>query len=230
MTKDDNDNRIMVQERSKPAGKKMKKWKLLVMFSGFILADLLLMIRLHPLPSDLGSKNKHLEDFLNGSHIYTTEKSDIITIDQPSYFDPPTYQFHNSSIDPFYNISSDGTNLWDDEPNLSPWIKAYFNWHKHKRKHWNGDDWESERWMIMQCLADQDKRRCGGTADRIKTVPTALRMAYETHRILLIRWTRPAMLEEFLVPPKGGFDWRVPSWMAEVVSSFELVEFLCVCV
>lgn len=31
--------------------------------------------------------------------------------------------------------------------------------------------------------------------------------------MLLIKWQRPADLEEFLVPPEGGLDWRVPSWM-----------------
>jgi hypothetical protein len=28
--------------------------------------------------------------------------------------------------------------------------------------------------------------------------------------VLLIHWTKPAALEEFFVPPKGGLDWRVP--------------------
>jgi hypothetical protein len=119
----------------------------------------------------------------------------------------------------FYNISSDGTNLWDD-PNtkLPEWMKAYMNWHKDKRQKWNTIDWGSERWLIMQCLADQDQKKCGGTADRLKPLPFMLRVAYESQRILLIRWTRPALLEEFLVPPKDGFDWRVPQRMANVVS------------
>jgi hypothetical protein len=42
-----------------------------------------------------------------------------------------------------------------------------------------------------------------------------LRIAYEHHRFLIIRWTKPATLETFLVPPKGGFDWRTPGWLAE---------------
>jgi hypothetical protein len=124
------------------------------------------------------------------------------------------------SLASFYNISSDGTNLWDDNmefESLPRWMKSYFDWHKHKRKTWTPDSWESERWMIMQCLAGHD-RKCGGTADRLKPIPWALRVAYQTKRILLIRWTRPVKLEEFLVPPKGGMDWRVPEWMADIVS------------
>jgi hypothetical protein len=119
----------------------------------------------------------------------------------------------------FYNISSDGTNLWDTDPKIPEWMKAYMNWHKWKRTTWNTQtNWTSERWLIMQCFGDQDNKRCGGTADRLKPVPFMLRTAYNHQRMLLIRWTRPAMLEEFLVPPKGGFDWRVPEWMANVVS------------
>jgi hypothetical protein len=57
-----------------------------------------------------------------------------------------------------------------------------------------------------------------GTADRLKPVPYAIRVAYQSKRILLIRWERPAKLEEFIVPPKGGFDWRVPDFLAEKVS------------
>jgi hypothetical protein len=131
----------------------------------------------------------------------------------------PKVAITDFSKDLFYNISSDGTNLWDDDKefeSLPRWMKSYFDWHKHKRKTWSADSWESERWMIMQCL-DHD-RKCGGTADRLKPIPWALRVAYQTNRILLIRWTRPVKLEEFLVPPKGGMDWRVPEWMADIVS------------
>ena len=70
----------------------------------------------------------------------------------------------------------------------------------------------------MQCLRDQDEDRCGGTADRLKPFLYLLREAYEQQRLLLIYWTKPARLEEFVVPPKGGVDWRVPVWLQTVVS------------
>jgi hypothetical protein len=53
----------------------------------------------------------------------------------------------------------------------------------------------------------------------LKPIPTLLRIAYEQKRILLIRWSRPHLLEDFLVPPEGGFDWRVPPEMVEVMSN-----------
>jgi len=70
--------------------------------------------------------------------------------------------------------------------------------------------WKSERWLISQCLKEQDQRKCGGTSDRLKPIATLLKIAYDYKRVFLIRWTRPALLEEFLQPPEGGFDWRVP--------------------
>jgi len=74
------------------------------------------------------------------------------------------------SVDPFYNISSDGSedNLWDKDPSLPEWMKAYFNWHKYKRQHHlHPDTWMKERWMVIQCLKDHDAHHCGGTADRL---------------------------------------------------------------
>ena len=53
------------------------------------------------------------------------------------------------------------------------------------------------------------------SADRLKIIAWALRICYNTNRILLIHWTRPKLLEEFLMPPVGGFDWRVPEWLAK---------------
>ena len=112
--------------------------------------------------------------------------------------------------------------VWDrPELRIPEWMKDYFRWHRWKRSTWNEpsdskgeEDWiESERWLISQCLMSQDKRKCGGTADRLKPLPVLLRIAYENKRVFLIRWTRPAPLEEFLLPPIGGFDWRLPPYL-----------------
>jgi hypothetical protein len=50
-----------------------------------------------------------------------------------------------------------------------------------------------------------------------KPLPYLLSLAYENHRILLIHWTRPAPLETFLAPPKGGFDWRATDELAQIL-------------
>ena len=215
---------------------------MLAFFVSAFLYYFVLATRLTPIPPDLETQKK-LDEFASGVYGRTWSKN-LSTTDGFEQAPPEKpvdnvaemsssqmvqlkswneslapQNSYNKTLDDFYNISSDGTNLWDNDPRLPQWIKTYLNWHKHKRKTWNTINWQSERWLIMQCLAEQDKLRCGGTADRLKPLPYLLRMAYETKRILLIRWTRPAMLEEFLVPPKGGVDWRTPNWMAEVLSN-----------
>jgi hypothetical protein len=148
----------------------------------------------------------HLDEFIKDSK--TNGNNDNATL------------FDDSIFEIFYNIESDGTNnLWDEDPSLPRWMKSYFNWHAYKRKRLDATNWNSERWLVMQCLAEQDNKKCGGTADRLKPILYMLRVAYQTQRILLIRWTRPATLEEFLILPKGGFDWRVPPFLADIMAN-----------
>jgi hypothetical protein len=42
-------------------------------------------------------------------------------------------------------------------------------------------------------------------------MPFYILLASQMKRLLFIHWERPAPLEEFLVPPAGGLDWRWPS-------------------
>lgn len=110
------------------------------------------------------------------------------------------------------HVMLDMTKRWN-RPNstLPHWMRDYFNWHDFKRRTWSIDSFNDDRWLIMQCL--QSDRKCGGTSDRLKPILYLLRIAYYTKRILLIHWVKPAPLTEFLVPPKGGMDWTVPTWM-----------------
>jgi hypothetical protein len=97
-------------------------------------------------------------------------------------------------VDPFYNIPSDGTNLWDDEDSRLPaWMKAYFNWHKYKRQQpQDNRNWTQESWLVMQCLASQDPWRCGGTADRLVRTGPWNGKPYETDApCMFLIWTVP---------------------------------------
>ena len=219
---------------------------MLAFFVSAFLYYFVLATRLTPIPPDLETQKK-LDEFASGVYGRTWSKN-LSTTDGFEQAPPEKpvdnvaemsssqmvqlkswneslapQNSYNKTLDDFYNISSDGTNLWDNDPRLPQWIKTYLNWHKHKRKTWNTINWQSERWLIMQCLDEKRGSKsptiCGGTADRLKPLPYLLRLAYETKRILLIRWTKPAMLEEFLVPPKGGVDWRTPNWMAKILSN-----------
>jgi hypothetical protein len=111
------------------------------------------------------------------------------------------------------NFTSDSSNLWEDSSVLPQWMKDYFAWHRYQRSKITPENWKQYRYCIMRCL-DIDPR-CGGAADRIKTVPVVLYWAARTKRIFMIHWSRPTFLEAFLLPPEGGVDWRVPDWMVQ---------------
>lgn len=125
-------------------------------------------------------------------------------LDDTIYSDPLLYEeFDSQKL---------GVNLWERSTTLPVWMKRYFKWHKKQRHHnLNPENWRSLRLLVMECLRHQPK--CGGTSDRLKPLPSLIRMAASSKRLLLIHWTRPSRLEEFLLPPKGGVDWRVPDWL-----------------
>mmetsp|Transcript_22325 Transcript_22325/g.52591 ORF Transcript_22325/g.52591 Transcript_22325/m.52591 type:complete len:598 (+) Transcript_22325:101-1894(+) len=154
----------------------------------------------------------------------STVDNDRWTFEETALMDPNLThaEFYDSVSKVAGPLSS--KNLWDkgyDEEatnGLPRWVKRYMNWHRWKRQNWDLDNWQNERWMILQCIRTQDKKKCGGTADRLKPVPTLLKLAYETRRILLIHWDRPCLLEEFLIPPEGGLDWRTPGPIVDVLA------------
>ena len=169
-------------------------------------------------------KNKSIEKEKENNSNYTLSPEDVI-----KYSSAPLPNVSNTiyykDIPPEFLVEDPSEFLWDRPDAMIPeWMKDYFRWHRWKRSTWedrnitaDGDWWKSERWIISQCLMDQDRKKCGGTADRLKPILPLLRIAYENKRMYLIRWTRPAPLEEFLLPPAGGFDWRVPPFLAEVL-------------
>ena len=114
-------------------------------------------------------------------------------------------EFHELAILPIHRTSH----------KLPKWMLDYFQWHQSQRAALTTDNWDSGtyKFLIMRCL--QDDKICGGTSDRLQSLPYVLLLAYTSHRILFIYWKRPFRLEEFLLPPHGGLDWRVPSFMVD---------------
>lgn len=117
---------------------------------------------------------------------------------------------------PFHdaNTTKSSNNLWSSSSSMPQWMKDYMDWHHHQRRQFlNSTHWKNLRYLVIQCL---DKFvKCGGTSDRLKPLPTMLRAAARSQRLLLIYWNHPCSLEEFLLPPQGGLDWRIPNWLAE---------------
>lgn len=115
--------------------------------------------------------------------------------------------------------ASETPNLWKSSQKIPKWMKKYFHWHRAQRVTMlNPENWKNMRLLLMECLDTHES--CGGTSDRLKPLPALIRMAQSSNRFLLIHWTRPAKLEEFLLPPRGGMDWRVPDWLRKFSSSY----------
>ncbi|KAL3908455.1 MAG: hypothetical protein SGILL_008472 [Bacillariaceae sp.] len=116
-----------------------------------------------------------------------------------------------------YKANPDDADLWQEGSIAPAWMVEYFDWHKQQRlEMMTPTKWNQTKYLVMSC---KEGRICGGTSDRLKPIPTMLRRAAMTKRILLIQWERPCKLEEFLLPPKGGFDWRVPDWLLPELSN-----------
>jgi hypothetical protein len=102
-------------------------------------------------------------------------------------------------------------NLWDDSTVFPAWMKDYFAWHAQERSLLTAENHQSQRFLVLRCLASD--QTCGGASDRLKPLPILIKLAAQSNRLFFIYWSRPCMLEEFLVPVLGGLDWTVPEWL-----------------
>jgi len=89
--------------------------------------------------------------------------------------------------------------------NIVPdWIKNYVEWHKDQRlNHLHDPD---TKFLTVTCHRNY---ACGGLSDRLRPLPYFILAANKTGRVLFIKWQKFS-LEDFLVPPLGGLDWRLP--------------------
>jgi hypothetical protein len=105
--------------------------------------------------------------------------------------------------------------LWDHSAVLPIWMKEYFQWHKEQQSFLqkNVAQWDQISYYLVECTDAYE--HCGGTADRLGPLPFHIRIAARDKRLLLIQWNKPVPLETYLLPPIGGLDWRVPSFLNE---------------
>ncbi|GKY92206.1 hypothetical protein MPSEU_000191800 [Mayamaea pseudoterrestris] len=96
---------------------------------------------------------------------------------------------------------------------LPQWLKDYVAWHQRQRSQLNESNWNETRYFVQRCLRIKNDDQCGGTSDRLRSLPLKVKLAAKLNRLFLIHWQRPTKLEEFLVPPPNGLDWTVPDWL-----------------
>jgi len=86
---------------------------------------------------------------------------------------------------------------------IPDWLKEYIVWHSDQRKKLHDP---STKFLTVTCYKDH---KCAGVSDRIRPMPYYLLLAYKLQRVLFIKWQK-FELEDFLLPPAGGIDWRLP--------------------
>lgn len=84
------------------------------------------------------------------------------------------------------------------------WVQTYVAWHKEQRLHHLHDP--ETKFITVTCHKNY---ACGGLSDRLRALPYFLLAAHKMQRVLFIHWQKFS-LEDFLVPPVGGLDWRLP--------------------
>jgi hypothetical protein len=97
-------------------------------------------------------------------------------------------------------------------------MKDYFDWHQEQTRGLNESNVEANKYLILRCTKHEHK--CGGVADRLKSLPFFIAAAARSNRIFFIRWDRPKRLEEFLLP--NEVNWSVPDWMVEQIEIDEI--------
>ena len=137
---------------------------------------------------------------------------------------------NNNTIEPLGNnnngtvLSHRPASLILQNPKLPDWVKQYAAWHKEqrhryleaKRNNITSTEVNDIQFLISRCL---QRDKCGGASDRLQDMPYNIMLANQTNRVLLVRWEKPAPLENFLVPPKDGIDWTLQGDMYEFLKA-----------
>lgn len=106
---------------------------------------------------------------------------------------------------------TDAATTYKESAALPRWMKEYFDWHREQTASLNECNYQDRKFIVLRC-SDQE-RKCGGIADRLKSLPVFVAIGAYTKRIFLIRWDRPTKLEEFLRP--NEINWSVPDWLRD---------------
>lgn len=102
--------------------------------------------------------------------------------------------------------------LWNMSDYLPAWMKNYFEWHSEMRQQLSLELWKSDKVKIL-VLQPMIETSIDDWLECLTAIPYLLRVAFETKRLFLMDWNDPMALNDFLVPPMGGIDWRTPKWL-----------------
>lgn len=121
-----------------------------------------------------------------------------------------------------FKSKSRASSKYKNSNTLPQWMKEYFDWHRKQTRRLNECNYEKYKFIFLRC--SNGDRKCGGVADRLKTLPFVIAAAAKSKRIFMIRWERPTKLEEFLVP--NEINWSVPQFLYNKTDSFKDTKFI----
>lgn len=105
--------------------------------------------------------------------------------------------------------------LWRNSTVIPKWMKEYMDWQASVVPTLTEENWKNYQYVILRCYRADE--RCGGVSDRLKPIPLLVLAAQKGRRLFFIDWDRPCSLEEFLMPPTGGYDWRIPTHLRDTI-------------
>jgi len=131
----------------------------------------------------------------------------------------PLLENYRASSPPSLSVQRINDITVEEPTTTRHWLLDYTVWHSQVRQNLNETNWKDYQYLVLKC---PQGHICGGASDRLKWVPLLVYLASLANpkRLFFIHWTKPAPLEEFLVPPpaaKNNFflDWRLPPWLAQ---------------
>jgi len=139
--------------------------------------------------------------------------------DAPSYDHENTTTIITSSYPTTIEVTAVDTAMSYGEHRVQPalqqlpkWLVDYIQWHQSQIRLTDFSAADTNQYMVLSCWEWQ---KCGGFSDRLRALPFYLLLASKVQRLLCIHWSEPFGLEELLQPPKGGMDWRCPTYMPQ---------------
>uniref|UniRef100_A0A7S4AV33 Uncharacterized protein n=1 Tax=Pseudo-nitzschia australis TaxID=44445 RepID=A0A7S4AV33_9STRA len=154
---------------------------------------------------------------LDADYDYSSSGLVVTTLEtMKKYLDPNLNNCVPSSGNTTTAFHLKATTAYRKSTILPQWMKDYFDWHREQTVAINECNYRNYKFLILRCSLSEGK--CGGVADRLKSLPFFIAVAASSKRIFFIRWERPAKLEEFLIP--NEINWSLPDWLPAKADHF----------
>ena len=139
-------------------------------------------------------------------------KKDTIEHEKKSHLETKRTSSDNTDNDDYSFLTMYGSHrALDSIKKLPAWLQNYIKWHRDQTQNASNHT----KYVIITCMPKDGF--CGGLSDRLRPLPFLLLFASQVPRVLCIHFLKPQSLENFLLPPSNGLDWRCPPEVASLL-------------